>query len=271
MVAHAARFSAAVHGQNGVAHVDTAKRNRRGEDVAKRASSSHVAVVDKPLARHAGLLTKRCEDSCRGSVAGIFLRGVKLDHGTAAKHGVVRGVIFLRIVGMPCVGVVGRDHERTLHRLIERLLAAALCHAYALEHEREEGACRALLGLRSRLLVVEDGEHLRGVAQVGREHGLQTGITHGQVVETARRYELVVHAKGAGGCGVGEVEVEVENVVALHLALLVQLLQDDVHQQVALLQLIGDLSEQGQHILLSAQFHAVVDLSVEVDGEVTDL
>ena len=86
---------------------------------------------------------------------------------------------------MPCVGVVGRDHERTLHRLIERLLATALCHAYALEHEREEGACRALLGLRSRLLVVEDGEHLRGVAQVGREYGLQTGLTHGQVVETA--------------------------------------------------------------------------------------
>ena len=80
-----------------------------------------------------------------------------------------------------------------------------------------------------------------------------------------------MHAKGAGGCGVGEVEVEVENVVALHLALLVQLLQDDIHQQVAFLQLIGDLSEQGQHILLSAQFHAIVDLSVEVDGEVTDL
>ena len=78
-------------------------------------------------------------------------------------------------------------------------------------------------------------------------------------------------AEGAGGSCVGKIEVEVENVLCLHGALLVELLNDKAHQEVASLKLTCDLTKNRQHVLLSAQLHAVVHLAVEVDGEVADL
>ena len=80
-----------------------------------------------------------------------------------------------------------------------------------------------------------------------------------------------MYAEGACRCGVGEVQVEVENVLTACRLHLVELLQDDVHQHVALLHGIGYLPEYRQHVFLSAQCHAVVDLSVEVYGEVANL
>ena len=126
----------------------------------------------------------------------------------------------------------------------------ALGQGDALQQVGQERTGRTLLGLRSRLFVVEDGEHLRGVGGVGGQQRLQAGVAHREIVETARRDELVVCAEGAGRRRVGQVEVEIEDVLALHGALLVELFHDDVHQEVALLQLAGHLSEQRQYIFL---------------------
>ena len=74
MVGHAARFTATVHGEDGIAHVDTAERDRRGEDVAKRTATCHVAMVDKPLTRHTCLAANLREDGSRHGIARIFPR-----------------------------------------------------------------------------------------------------------------------------------------------------------------------------------------------------
>ena len=74
-------------------------------------------------------------------------------------------------------------------------------------------------------------------------------------------------AEGAcGGC-VSKVEVEVQHVGSLHL----QFCADEVHQHIPLFQLILQDAENGQHVLLLAQFHTIVHLAVEVYGEVADL
>ena len=80
-----------------------------------------------------------------------------------------------------------------------------------------------------------------------------------------------MRAKGAGRSGISQIEVEVENVLASHGLLFVQFLEDDVHQQVAFLQLVVDDSQDRKHIFLSAQLHPVVHLSVEVNGQVAYL
>ena len=74
-------------------------------------------------------------------------------------------------------------------------------------------------------------------------------------------------AEGAGRRGVGQIEVEVENVVLPD----VQFAADDVQQQVAPFQFVSHDAENGQHVLLPAQLHPVVHLPVEVDGQVADL
>ncbi len=76
-----------------------------------------------------------------------------------------------------------------------------------------------------------------------------------------------MNAESAGWSGIGKVEVEVEDVLLLHL----QLLANQVQEQVAFLQLILDDAKNGQHVLLLAKLHAIVYLTVEVDGEVADL
>ena len=63
-----------------------------------------------------------------------------------------------------------------------------------------------------------------------------------------------------------EVEVEVQDVTGLH----VQFGGNEVHEQVAFLQLAADDAQQGEHVLLLAQFHSVIDLAVEVYGQVGD-
>ena len=80
-----------------------------------------------------------------------------------------------------------------------------------------------------------------------------------------------MNAEGASWRCVSEVEVEVENVLTAHGALLTQLFEDDVEEQIAGFELACNLSQERQHVLLSAQLNAIVDLTVEVDGEVADL
>ncbi len=119
---------------------------RSGIDEARMlprcAATCHIAVVDKALARHTCLLAQAGEDGCRSSIASILLGSIELDDRSAAQHRMVGRVVFLGIVGMPCVGVVCRNHEGTLHSLIVSLLGATLSQGDALEHVGEERDCR---------------------------------------------------------------------------------------------------------------------------------
>ena len=64
VVGWATCFPAAVHGQDGIAHVNTLYWYRRSQDVSQCATASHVGVVDETLARHTGLPTNLCKDGC---------------------------------------------------------------------------------------------------------------------------------------------------------------------------------------------------------------
>ena len=132
MVGHASRLAAAVHGQDGVAHVNPSQGYRRGQNVAQCASACHLAVVDKALAGHTRLVAQLGKDCRCDGVAGILLGGIELDDRTTAQHGVVGGVVLLGIVGVEGVGIVGRNHERPLYRLVVSLCGAALCQRYTL-------------------------------------------------------------------------------------------------------------------------------------------
>ena len=178
-------------------------------------------MIDKALAWNTCLSAQACKHGCRGSVGSILLCCIKLDDRSAAKHRMVGGVVLLGIIWVPCVCVIGRNHEGTLHSLIVGLLGVALRQGNALEHIREEWAACSLLSLRACLLVVEDGKHFGGIGVVGSKHGLESGKTHREVVETSGRDKLVVRAEGAGRCGVCKIEVEVENVLLLDRALLI--------------------------------------------------
>ena len=80
-----------------------------------------------------------------------------------------------------------------------------------------------------------------------------------------------MNAEGASWRCVGEIKVEVEYVLTAHGALLAQFFEDDIEEQIAGFKLACNLSQEWQHVLLSAQLNAVVDLAVEMDGEVADL
>ena len=107
MVDDAARLSATVHGEDGIAHIYSSQRNGRGEDIAEGASACHITMVDETLARYACFLANACEDGGRNGIARILLGGIELDDWSTSQHRMIGWVIFLRIVRMPSVGIVG--------------------------------------------------------------------------------------------------------------------------------------------------------------------
>lgn len=92
-------------------------------------------MIYETLTRNARFLAKTCKYSSRNSVRSILLCSVELDNRSAAEHRMVSRVVFLRIVRMPSVSVVSRNHESTLHCLIISLLSIALSKSDALQHE----------------------------------------------------------------------------------------------------------------------------------------
>ena len=94
MVGSASSLTAAVHGKDGISHVDTTQRNGRSQDVAQCASTCHITVVHKALARHTSLLAQAGKDRCRISVAGILLSSIKLDDRSASSIGWLVGSYF---------------------------------------------------------------------------------------------------------------------------------------------------------------------------------
>ena len=81
-----------------------------------------------------------------------------------------------------------------------------------------------------------------------------------------------MYAEGASRSGIGQVEVEIENIVCRETGTArLEFFNDDTHQHVAAFQFAADNAEKGHHILLAAEFHTVVDLTVEMDGQVGNL
>ena len=179
----------------------------------------------------------------------------------------VGGVVLLAVVGMPGVGIIGRNHKGTLDGLVPCFGTTALCEGDALQHHGQERTASTLLGLRARLLVVENGQHLGGIGCIGINHGLKSGKAHRQIVEATRRQKLIVYTKRAGWGGVGQIQVEVEYLLGLDA----EFAADDIHEQISLFEFIVDNAQDGEHIPLLAELDAIVYLTVEMDGEVADL
>jgi hypothetical protein len=48
-------------------------------------------------------------------IAQVLLAGIVLDYRTTAHNGMVGGVVFLAIIGVPSMSIVGTNHERMLY------------------------------------------------------------------------------------------------------------------------------------------------------------
>ena len=92
-------------------------------------------------------------------------------------------------------------------------------------------------------------------------------MSHAQVIKPATGQKLVVHAEGAGRSTVIEIKVKVDNLIGLHA----QLLAYHLFEHAPTLQLVGHNAHDGQHILLLAELHTVIHLTVEVNGQIADL
>ena len=96
----------------------------------------------------------------------------------------VRGIVLLVVVGMPCVSVVGGNHKRLLDGAFEGFGILALRQGNASKQRSEEWAACTLLCLRSRFLVVEDGEYVRTFWSLGVcRQRLKACKAHREVVE----------------------------------------------------------------------------------------
>mgnify|MGYP006916348476 CR=1 FL=1 len=107
MVIGRSRLAHGVHGPQGSPHVHSAEIYLRGQYVAESGATGHIAVVDKILIRHAGILAYRAEHGCRIGIGHIFAVGVYLDYRTSAEHRMVGRVVLLRVVGVYSVCVIG--------------------------------------------------------------------------------------------------------------------------------------------------------------------
>lgn len=109
MVGNAGCFSGGVHGPYRGAHVDTAEVELAGEDIAERRTARHIGMIDEILAFNSRVVAKRAEHGGAVGVGHVLAVGVDLDHRSATYDGMIGGIILVGIVGMPGVGVVGRD------------------------------------------------------------------------------------------------------------------------------------------------------------------
>ena len=111
MVGGRCRLAARVHSPERRAHIDTAQRYLRCQDIAERRAACHIAVIDKALAGYSCNLADAPESGCAIGVGHVLAVGVDLDTRSSAQYGMIRRVELLRIVRMQTVGVVGRNHE----------------------------------------------------------------------------------------------------------------------------------------------------------------
>ena len=70
-----------------------------------------------------------------------------------------------------------------------------------------------------------------------------------------------------GRCGIVEIEVEIENVCILYA----QFLGDEIDKEITPFEFAAYNTENRQHILLTAESHTIVYLTIEVDSQITDL
>ena len=167
---------------------------------------------------------------------------------------------------MPSVSIVGTYHKGLFYGAEPIVHCSSLCQHYTLKHCREERTACTLLCLTSCLLVVEDCQHLSHLRRlVGCKKRFQSCVHHREVVEPSAADELSVETYGTGWCGIIEVEVEIQNILLLHI----QFFAYEIQQHTAFKLLVYD-AYNGQHILLFAQFHTIVDLTVEMYGKIGD-
>ena len=91
-------------------------------------------------------------------------------------------------------------------------------------------------------------------------------MNHTEVVNPSGRYELIVGTNVTGRCGIVEIEVEIEDVCTFYS----KFLCDDIDKEIAPFEFAVYDAENRQHILLFAESHTIVHLTVEVDCKIRD-
>lgn len=64
VVDDATGFSATVHSEDGIAHINTLQWDGRGEDIAQCAATCYIAMVHEALAWYTGCIADVGEDGC---------------------------------------------------------------------------------------------------------------------------------------------------------------------------------------------------------------
>ena len=91
-------------------------------------------------------------------------------------------------------------------------------------------------------------------------------MNHTEVVNPSGRYELVMSTNVTSRCGVVEIEIKIENVSTLYA----KFLGDEIDKEIAPFEFVVDYAENRKHILLTAESHTIVHLTVEVDSKIRD-
>ncbi len=177
---------------------------------------------------------------------------------------------------MPCVRVVGRNHEGACHGARESLCVARGEHGAETFHDgAQQRRVGALLGAGAGLLVVEDGHHAccRSDFLVvgGGEQSFERGESHREVIDASRLEELVVQSAERRRLGGIEAQLIFQYVGNIDAEFLGDgHLHDAAFAFLAFYLFRSEVADHRFHVLLHREGIAFVYGAVEVYGEMRD-
>ncbi|MNM74350.1 hypothetical protein D3C81_861090 [compost metagenome] len=169
--------------------------------------------------------------------------------------------MLVGVVGVHAMGVVRRDHQRTLHGA-DILVAVGQQALQGLLKHRAIGATGRA---RAHFFVVVAHQHA-GFVAVGAQQRLQAGIARQQVVQAGAGDEVAVEADQRGILGVVEAQLVIEHHIGVELVLTGQLLGEQGAEVDALV--ARDLRQDRRQLVLRVDRPAFVGGAIEVDRQV---
>ena len=98
-----------MHAQLRCTHIYCINTHRAGGDWADSAAAGHIAAHGDGLNWNFCLRAKVTEDGSGDAVGSVALISVELDHWAAVQSWPVLRVMLIVIVGVNCMGIIGRD------------------------------------------------------------------------------------------------------------------------------------------------------------------
>ena len=181
---------------------------------------------------------------------------------TGVHVGAVIAVAVLRVVGVDGVSVVGGEQETAGQHSAERLFIVAQGEDNAAQRIPQKGGCRALLCLRAYLLIVENAQYRQRTGVAGGEKALQAAPGAGQIVQPGGEDILAVRAKSDAPATAVEKQIAAQHVVRTDTGCFRRHGQNSSGGIFA--------AEQGDGVYIGHVLHAVVGVSVHVDGHAGD-